>query len=204
MITRLMTLAGLAALIAGAASAQEYESTYTRIDDEACTWVEQEDQPVSDTTCPGFAGWEVLIVSGEHGQAEAYRSPAGETSDYITPPTRGLFGGYGEVIEWRLSGGVPFATIHRYVNDTPEMMDPDNAGQWHTLIVTALRPGTDIVACAAAYIDASSLPNANEIARQASDYLAINWQCGVEEPQMFDANSEYDVMTIAAQRRPGH
>lgn len=193
-----------AASFAASAAAQEFESTYTRIDDEACTWVEQEDQPVSDTTCPGFAGWEVLIVSGEHGQAEAYRAPDGAASDYIIPPMRGLFGGYGEVIEWRLSGGVPFATIHRYVNDTPEMMDPDNAGEWDTLVVTALRPGSDIVACAAAYIDASSLPDANEVARQAADYLAIDWQCGIEEPRMFDAGSEYDVMTIAAQRRPGH
>lgn len=203
MITKLMTAAALTALISGAAAAQDFESTYTRID-EGCTTVEHEDEPVWSTTCPGFGGWEALIITGEHGSAEGYRSPGGNASEYINPPMRGLFGHYGDVIEWRLDGGTPFATIHRYHNDTPEMMDPDNAGEWQTLVVTALQPGTPEVACHVAYIDASSLPNANEMARQAADLLASEWFCGIDSPLSFDANSEFDIPFLAAQRRPGH
>lgn len=204
MITRLLTAAGIAALIAGSTSAQEFESTYTRID-EGCTVTEHEDEPVWDTVCPGFQGWEVVIVTGEHGSAEAYRTARGYTSEYINPPMLGLFGHYGDVIEWRHDAdGLPFATIHRYFNDTPEMMDPDNAGEWQTLVVAALNAIDPQIACPVAFIDASSLPNANEIARQAADHLARGWNCRNDAPITFDANSEYDVMTIAAQRRPGH
>lgn len=203
MITKLMTAAGLAGLIAGAASAQEYESTYTRID-EGCAEFEHPDEPVWDTTCGGHANWQVLFATGEHGSASAYRSPAGRDSDYMNPPMRGLFGHYGDVIEWRLDGSTPFATIHRYHNDTPEMMDPDNAGSWQTLVVTALQPDTPEIACPVAYIDASSLPNANELARQAADLLASEWFCGTDTPYSFDANSEFDIPFLAAQRRPGH
>lgn len=203
MIIRIFAGIGLAVALAASADAQHFESAYTRID-EGCTEYEHPDEPVWDVTCAGFAGWTVEIVVGEHGAAEAYRAPGGAVSDYLNPPMRGLFGHYGDVIEWRLDAGAPFATIHRYHSDTPDMMDPDHAGEWQTLVVTALRPGEPVVACAVAYIDASSLPNANEAARQAADYLAIDWQCGHEEALMFDADSEYDVMTIAAQRRPGH
>lgn len=203
MIAATLAAAGIAALIAPAAAAQDFESTYTRIDT-GCSEFEHPDEPVWETTCPGYQGWEVLIISGEHGSAEGYRSPAGQASDYMNPPMRGLFGHYGDVIEWRLDGGTPFATIHRYYNDTPEMMDPDNAGEWQTLVVTALQPGTPEVACHVAYIDASSLPNANEMARQAADLLASEWFCGIDSPLSFDANSEFDIPFLAAQRRPGH
>ena len=195
--------AALGFAAAGLASAQEYESAYTRIDD-GCEVIELPDEPVWETTCDGYDDWDVLIVTDEHGSAEAYRAPRGVESDYISPPMRGLFGSYGAVIEWRLNHGQPFATIHRYTNDTPDMMDPDNAGEWQTLVVVALRPNEPITACAVAYIDASSLPNANEVARQAADYLAIDWMCGQENAQMFDSGSELDVMSIAVQRRPGH
>lgn len=199
LIAAMLAAAGFAA----SAEGQEIESTYTRIN-EGCTTVEHEDEPVWSTTCPGFGGWEVLIITGEHGSAEGYRAPSGQASDYLNPPMRGLFGHYGDVIEWRLDDGTPFATIHRYYNDTPEMMDPDNAGEWQTLVVTALQPGTPEVACHVAYIDASSLRNANVIARQAADLLASEWFCGIDSPYSFDANSEFDIPFLAAQRRPGH
>jgi hypothetical protein len=181
----------LAALIAPAAllTAPEViaESTsYTRTDG-GCTSYQYEGEPVWEIGCPGFARWSVFISASDHGSASAYAVDGSERSDFMSPPSRGLFGGFGDVIEWRTDGGVAFATIHRYVHDTPTP-DGNSGPEFHTLIVTALRPMEAEIACTVAYVDASALSGANEIAQAAADRLARGWSCGTDPVWFNTAN----------------
>lgn len=175
------------------------DSAYVRVFDN-CTTYQAEDEPVHFSDCTGLAGWTVHIVAGEHGAAVAYSQRGKEAQWRENPPRAAIFQDLGQVMEWRLDGsGAPFATIYRSIFTGYQAGE---GGQY--LTVAALRPEGELGACHVAYVEAAQQPNANQIARDAADYLAPDWQCGVEEPIVFDLDSELDVLTIAAQRRPGH
>src|SRR5690606_17827543 len=89
------------------------------------------------------------------------------------------FNHLGEKIEWRLSnaegGWKPFATILRYFVQREEGED-----EGQILVVTRLEPGAT---CHVAYIDAVANENANEMAREAADDLARDFDCA-DEPEI--------------------
>ncbi|WP_417493520.1 hypothetical protein [Maricaulis sp.] len=191
-----LVLAGITAL---PAFAQTNDSAYVRVFDN-CTSYQAEDEPVHFSDCAGYGGWTVHIVAGEHGAAVAYSQRGKEAQWSENPPRVAVFQDLGEVMEWRLdASGAPFATIYRSIFTG---FEPGDGGQY--LTVSALRPDGEIGACHVAYVEAARQPGANQIARDAADYLAPGWQCGVDEPIVFDLDSQMDVLTIAAQRRPGH
>ncbi|WP_291843365.1 hypothetical protein [Maricaulis sp.] len=178
-------LASLAAFtLSGSAVAMQepgLDSEYTRID-EGCTTRQLPDEPVYETACPGHGTWTLDILTGEHGAAVAYVGPDGVRSEFVNAPMRGLYGGFHPVLEWRLEHGEAFATIHRYVHENPpELLDTmGGVAQPNTLIVTALAAEGGFTACPVAYIDASALPDANQIARDVTDRLSRGWDCGNE------------------------
>ena len=181
-----------------------HDSTYTRLFED-CAETPVDDEPVVRIDCPGLPGWPVVVLAAEHGAVVAFSERGIEAQWQERPPIGGIFVNIGPVLEWRLDGaGAPIATILRY---RYEMWNEDGNGT-HTasqyLAVAALREGADPGACHVAYVEAGQQPDANMIARQAADYLAPDWQCGVDEPIILSLDSEYDVLTIAAQRRPGH
>lgn len=189
MIARLMTAAVLAAAVCGVASAQRIDSAYTRID-ENCTQRQLPDEPVFETACRGHDDWNVYIVASEHGASAAYGRDERMVSSPITPLMRGLFGGFNDVIEWRLRDGKAFATIHRYVHyNPPETLEVTGGlEEPNTLLVTALYPEGAEPACLVAHVDASALPHANRIARDVADRLVPQWDCDYE-PVTFDASN---------------
>jgi len=194
------TIAALLAIAAGsAASAQPVDSAYTRID-ETCTQRQLPGEPVFETACRGHGDWNVYIVASDHGASAAYGRDERVVSDAMNPPMRGLFGGFNDVIEWRLRDGAAFATIHRYVHyNPPETLEVTGGLQEpNTLIVTALDPDGDQPACPVAYVDASALPGANAIAREVADRLAPGWDCAYG-PVTFDANNPDVGAWLAAQ-----
>ncbi|MEP4163196.1 hypothetical protein [Maricaulis sp.] len=201
MPTRIMIAAALPVLLtvslAGVAKAQSIDSTYTRID-ETCTERQLPDEPGVEIRCAGHDGWSFRIAAGEHGAAIAYARAGGTMSDFIAPPMRGLFGGFNDVVEWRLRDGAAFATIHRYIHyNPPEMLEVSGGlEEPNTLIVTTLDPHGPETACAVAHVDASALRDANLIAREAADRLAPGWDCS-QEPVLFD-DSNPDVGTWLA------
>lgn len=178
--------AALAVSLAGGAAAQSIDSVYTHID-ETCTERQLPDGPGVEIRCAGHEGWSLQIAAGEHGAAIAYVRAGGTMSDFIAPPMRGLFGGFNEVVEWRLRDGAAFATIHRYIHyNPPEMLEVSGGlEEPNTLIVTSLDPRGADTACAVAHVDASALRNANLVAREAADRLAPGWDCS-QEPVLFD------------------
>lgn len=191
-----LLITGLAAC---AMPAQANDSAYVRVF-ESCMVTEPDDEPVVFSDCTGYGGWRVHVVAGEHGIAIAYSQRGKETQWSENPPRIGVFQDLGEVSEWRLdASGVPFATIQRSIFSG---FEPGDGGQY--LTVAALRPDGEPGACHVAYIEAAQQSGANQIARDAADLLAPGWRCGVDAPVVFDLNSEMDVHTLAAQRRPGH
>ena len=195
----LIAVFALSATAWAQADAGANDSAYVRVFDN-CTAYQAEDEPVHFSDCAGFAGWTVHIVAGEHGAAVAYSRRGKEAQWGENPPRAGVFQDLGQVMEWRLdASGAPFATIYRSIFTG---FEPGDGGQY--LTVSALRPDGEVGACHVAYVEAAQQANANQIAREAADYLAPGWQCGVDEPIVLDLDSEMDVLTIAAQRRPGH
>ncbi len=193
----------IALAMVGPACAQPGEtandSAYVRVFED-CSTREAEDEPVFFSDCAGYGDWTVHILAGEHGAAVAYSRRGLEAQWNENPPRVGVFQDLGEVMEWRLDGsGTEFATIYRSVFSG---FEPGQGGQY--LTVSALRPEGETGACHVAYVEAAQQPQANQIARDAADYLAPDWQCGVDQPIVFDLDSEMDVLTVAAQRRPGH
>ena len=175
------------------------DSAYVRVFDN-CTTHQAEDEPIHFSDCTGYGDWTVHMIAGEHGAAVAYSQRGKETQWGENPPRAAVFQDLGQVMEWRLdASGVAFATIYRSIFTGYE---PGDGGQY--LTVSALRPEGDLGACHVAYVEAAQQPEANQIARDVADYLAPDWQCGVDAPIVFDLDSEMDVMTVAAQRRPGH
>ncbi|MAC88967.1 MAG: hypothetical protein CMF73_06550 [Maricaulis sp.] len=182
------SLLALSMVGGGAIAAQDeaLNSQYTQID-EACVQSQLPDEPVYEAVCPGLGGWMVHILSGEHGSASAYARPGSARSEYINAPTRGLFGGFHDVIEWRLDADGAFATIHRYIHyNTPDVVEfYEGIEEPNTLIVTALAAEGGYMVCPVAFVDASVLPDANLIARAVADELARGWDCG-NEPVLFN------------------
>lgn len=199
-----VSLLALVAAGSGASAMQgeRLTSQYTRID-EACVESQLPDEPVYEAVCPGHGGWRVHIVSGEHGSASAYARPGIDRSDYINAPTRGLFGGFHDVVEWRLDDGEAFATIHRYVHyNTPDVMEfYDGIEAPNTLIVTALAAEGGYTVCPVAFVDASVLPEANMIARAAADELARGWDCGNEPIRFNDAMPDVETYFLSLGRK---
>jgi hypothetical protein len=171
---------------AGWAQAQAITSVYSRIDAH-CREHALEDEPVVLIRCNAPDAWQIEIQASEHGASITYTYDQGPVSPALHTPARGLFGRFHDVIEWREVLGVPFASIHRYFDETPGMMSGGEDESYQTLMVTALRPETPDTACVVAYIDASGLPDANTLARDAADRLARGWDCALD-PIWFDAD----------------
>jgi len=198
MLKQTLSLTALAAamtLISLPASAQAQQSTYTRID--ACPSFEHEDDTLWEVACLGHAGWNVFMFSREHGSAIAYNKDGGLRSDAFNPPQRGPFGMFNDVIEWRnFDDSAPHATIHRYTHVTPTEYNPDTGETSTTevqiLMVTALQSDSNAIACPVAYINASNIRNANQVAREVADGFAPDFDCDTYTPYSFESYDDYE------------
>jgi hypothetical protein len=88
-------------------------------------------------------------------------------------------------VEWRAADGRPFAMIQRW--HIADNADEDSSGRpiaKPMLAVTRLPPGP---ICYVAYIDVQANGNANELARQAADTIARNFDCGKDEVKIVGA-----------------
>lgn len=99
------------------------------------------------------------------------------------------FGGFNymnEVIEWRAdNNGVIFAAINRfYVSYYDQKLgdfDPDNPSQ--ILMVHRVAQSPNDQSCIVGLVDARANKNANQLARQIADNLAMSFDCLTAQPQ---------------------
>ncbi|HUV32433.1 MAG TPA: hypothetical protein VMW31_02580, partial [Devosiaceae bacterium] len=119
--------------------------------------------------CAGYKGYPVWIAEGDLRFFVSYGFYAPEQP--AAGQTPGPFNTLGPRIEWRMTdedgNWRPIATIVRYLTEPP-----DYRGEM--LVVTRLGPEG---VCQVAWIDARANPDANELAREAADTLAPDFDC---------------------------
>lgn len=187
-IARAMVSALVAALAAGPAltgqanAASVFGSTYSTTEAANC-WSADGNKTAAEQRsriCRGIAG---LIVSVDVDDLRETVSVGRSRADAAKEPAaRAWFGPFNSAsrrIEWRMAGSEPFALIQRWQIADPS--DEDKAGRPQDtsfLVVTRLPPGP---VCHVAYVDAAANPNANELARQAADQTARQFDCSKDQ-----------------------
>ncbi|WP_153771473.1 hypothetical protein [Labrenzia sp. CE80] len=164
-------------VLAVGADAAPIDSVYTKIKLDEC---EVQEAPTADEGtfggswhCTGYKGMPVYVAEGDLRMFVSFGIGAeGERAAEQTLPN---FNTVNETLEWRLRDGQAFATILRWFIDDPEGGKPGNI-----LIVTQIVPGAT---CQIARIDARANQNANQMARQAADRMAGQYDCR-QEPQV--------------------
>lgn len=152
---------------------------YTDLDTETdCEWSEQVEES-GQAVCAGLEGYPIYIVHGERSLFVGF----GDVPAYVSSPGGiNLFRGIGDVVEWRLLGEKPYATILRWL-----LGALDENGEYvihHELLVISTIGDPDGVrqSCQVAYIDARANAEPNELARQVAHLAARNFRCGVDVP----------------------
>ncbi len=174
--------AALTAILAcvGPAAGQQVQSSYTDVDLDQCTVISADDFGAT-WACPGLRGMPVMIAEGDLRMFVSYglESTTERAAQQTLPP----FNRLGAKIEWRVSNVEgqykPFATILRFFTAAP-----DGSGEeGQVLVVTKVAPGAT---CHVAYIDARANAEANQMARDAADELAMDFDCE-NEPEVIGA-----------------
>lgn len=180
-------------LVSSLAYAQPVTSAYTKLDFEnGCEWEkpvdEIDEQMGGRAICAGYGIFPVLFAEGDLRQFVHY-GPVGETGK--------LQHGFAQwnrvhdTIEWRLSDGRPFATIHRWFI---ENIDPATGSTRPELVGQVLRistvgdpgqPPEQRTSCTVGYVDAKANPDANVIARQVADQVVPGFRCGTDRPTFY-------------------
>ncbi|GJL97253.1 MAG: hypothetical protein DHS20C06_10700 [Hyphobacterium sp.] len=185
----------VSACLAFAGSAQDTlgdRSELSRID--AC-----EDRDPGDIApflmeCESHAGYRVMMAASEHSASLAFGDNGMIEQFGEHPQINGLYVALGPVIEWRHREGeaTPYANIVRWRAITPVydeangVMTGEEIVSQNVLVVSALRPDGPVSACHVAYIDASEISGANEVAHRVAARYAPGFRCGQSEIMILD------------------
>ncbi|MEN3792220.1 hypothetical protein [Fulvimarina sp. MAC3] len=164
-------LTGLIIATTFPAVAAANDSTYTKIDFDACETLFFSDEGGSvSLKCPGYRGIPVYYNEGD------LRADV----DFGTPnqffETFGAFNSTGDTVEWRLAAGKPIAAILRF------HLDPGDGGEKGQVLSVHKIGFKGKAGCAIAYVDARANPNANGLAREVADDRAPSFACGTDRP----------------------
>lgn len=161
------------------ASAQTISSLYTSTAPKDCR-VRSAGNGVDDSTirvCPGEAG--LIVVVSEDDLRETVSVGRSRVLADKEPAAQSWFGPFNSsntTVEWRLANGKPFAIIQRWlIADNAEVDKDGRPTDKGLLVVTRLSPGA---VCHVAYVDVRANPNPNDLARQAADEFARDFNCG--------------------------
>lgn len=170
-------------------NAQTIGSSYTSTAPKDCRIVGR-DKGVDDSAtrvCPGKAGYVVLISEDDLRETVSVgRNRFGASKEPAAQAWFGPFNSTTATVEWRAANGKPFAIIQRWhIADNTEQDKDGRPLAKPMLAVTRLPPGP---VCHVAFVDAQANPNANELARQAADQYARNFQCGKDDVKVIGAS----------------
>jgi len=168
-----------ATVFASGAMAQEYASAYVKLDvrrdckHRSSNVVED----YGDWRCKGYGGVPMWLGAGDQRMYVSFGPKAKD--EPAARETLSPFNDFYEgVVEWRLAGGRPFATIIRWNYKTAADRENLNANG-RALVVTRLPPGP---VCHVGYVDARANARANELAREIADKHARGFSCGKDKP----------------------
>ena len=177
-------------------------SVYLRMD--ACPGYALEDEPVWETACAGHEGWSVFFRASEHSNAIAYAFSGSERTEFYAPSARLPFGNFQSIVEWRTGSEGTYATIYRYVSIAPTgALEDEGTAQGadlrqDLLVVTALTPDANPVACPVYVVDASRISDANNAARLLADTFLPGYVCDGRKPYVFTSMDEIYATVEAA------
>jgi len=131
-------------------------------------------------TCRGPAGLVVVKTEGDLRETITVgRTLKAAEDEPAASQGFAAFNSTTNTIEWRLSGGQPFAMIQRWhvaVGDGSQSKKAPKTRQ--VLVVTRLPPGA---VCHVAHIEVNGTRDANKAARQAADELARGFDCKTDK-----------------------
>ncbi|WP_349368820.1 hypothetical protein [Salinarimonas sp.] len=165
----------LAALLLVAPAAAQ-ESAYTTLAFETgCRVVSEsgpDEPPWVELICDGFRDYPVHVSDDGERMSLAYGF-APDERDWMSFQT---FNRVHDTIEWRLAGGRPVATIHRwFVSDL-------DGGERQVLVVSRVWQPDGAPGCRVGFVDAQANADANVLAREIADTHAAGFACGKEIP----------------------
>lgn len=167
----------LAAAWGGPAAAAEIASAYTELDPARdCATVAMagpDDGDWQDLVCAGWRGTPVLLSTADLRSSVFYGFPPMGDRPF---ETFAAFNGVGPRIEWRIEGGRPFATIHRWTVGGAEGQRSE------VLVVSRVAQLEDRQGCVVGLVTATGHPEANEAARTLADERARGFRCGADRP----------------------
>jgi hypothetical protein len=169
-----------AALLIAAAlplSAQDFASLYSSTAVRNCKQVDAAQNGEGDWSvrlCDGIGGNVVLITEDDLRLTVSIGRDR-KTADNEPAAKQGFapFNNVNDTLEWRMTQGRPFATIHRwFLSDSANPGADGRPTPVAMLVVTRLNP-----ACHAAYVDVHANAIANALARKAADEHARDFDC---------------------------
>ena len=176
-IVRMIAVVALAVAAPGLAIAQDFASLYSSTAARNCKKVDAAKEGEGDWSvwlCSGIGRYVVRVtdddlritVSIGRTLGDAANEPA--SKHYFRP-----FNRIHDTLEWRMTKGVPFATIQRwFLYDSINMDESGKPAQSAMLVVTRLEP-----ACHVGYVDVHANAIANAMARKAADEHARSFDC---------------------------
>ncbi|MEP3045504.1 MAG: hypothetical protein ABJL55_06250 [Roseibium sp.] len=168
---RVLLVALMAAFVCSTVYAADVTSDYSKIQLDKCSLFQppsaDEGTHGGSWQCQGYKGMPIYVAEGDLRMFVSFGVDA--PNEPAASQTLPNFNTINETLEWRLRGGVPFATILRWF---PSLDDGSNGS---VLIVTQLIPGGGT--CQIARVDAQANKNANVMARQAADQMAGSFDC---------------------------
>lgn len=182
----------LTLFLAAAFPAQAADSAYTKLDfDTDCKPI-AEDELGGAWICAGYKEWQQNFAEGDLRQSVFY----GELGPWFEKGAFESFSQFnhaGDTIEWRLHGGVPYATIRRWFVQG-SFDDSGNAGpEVQVLVVSKVGQIGVGDACVVGYVEASANRNANVLARDVADTEARKFVCRVDVPLWHGARKNEEV-----------
>ncbi|PCI02327.1 MAG: hypothetical protein COB78_13575 [Hyphomicrobiales bacterium] len=140
--------------------------------------------------CTGYKDYSVHFTEGDLRQMVQFgfvEKPFEQWQSF------GEFNRINNVIEWRLDGGTPYATILRWFieNADPDTGSPSKAYEGQILVISTVGSDDYPESCIVGYVDARANKGANELAREIADTLAPTFKCGIDKPKYHGKKSKY-------------
>ena len=147
--------------------------------------------------CESYAGYRVMLAASEHSARLSFGRNGMLAQFDEAPRIGGLYVALGPVIEWRHRAGedFPYDNIVRWRcflpqrdEETGEMTNEEEIID-NVLVVSRLDNDSAMSACHIAYIDATEVYGANEVAHRLARRYAPEFRCGVDPVMRINARS---------------
>jgi len=140
--------------------------------------------------CSGLKGYPVHFSEGDLRQMVEFGFMDTQERQWISFSEWNYAG---KVIEWRLEAGRPVATIQRWFIENIDTNTGSAVAKLRGQVLVISKVGQPSVfdACVVGFVDARSNSNANVLARDVADNIAVDFQCNKYRPKFYGIRGPY-------------